>query len=305
MTATHGDARPWYPQPAIVGLDEALAGVSTRVRSPPLTGANGGPAQPSTVKRGARSVRGTKPSALTLRALTLTEAPSPWDKANESSGQREAHPSQSFSTVKQSNQGCALWVPDEDAPFCMQCGSSFTWRLRRHHCRFCGRVVCATCSQYRLAVPVKLSAELPSRERACRACHQSHLRRRQFGCNGACGQAKRYCLLDALASHILLEHPSCPVQPLPPSQEFADSEPASRTVGHIESWRSSPSPPSNISGLGLRRRGTCSRILDGDPQTLELPILQAFLQWTIARHRARKALVHGSAAAEEMASEGL
>jgi len=124
-------------------------------------------------------------------------------------------------------------------------------------------------------------------------------------CNGACGQAKRYCLLDALASHILLEHPSCPVQPLPPSQEFADSEPASRTVGHIESWRSSPSPPSNISGLGLRRRGTCSRILDGDPQTLELPILQAFLQWTIARHRARKALVHGSAAAEEMASEGL
>ncbi|KAH7907006.1 Dbl homology domain-containing protein, partial [Hygrophoropsis aurantiaca] len=54
-----------------------------------------------------------------------------------------------------------LWVPDADAPACMRCARPFGWGLgrnevqggqgriwlrRRHHCRLCGRCVCAECS---------------------------------------------------------------------------------------------------------------------------------------------------------------
>jgi len=38
-----------------------------------------------------------------------------------------------------------FWVPDSDAPNCMICGSKFTMVKRRHHCRACGKVLCASC----------------------------------------------------------------------------------------------------------------------------------------------------------------
>jgi FYVE/RhoGEF/PH domain-containing protein 5/6 len=39
-----------------------------------------------------------------------------------------------------------VWVPDRKAPACMRCHRKFTWLVRRHHCRLCGRCVCAPCS---------------------------------------------------------------------------------------------------------------------------------------------------------------
>ncbi|OQR72596.1 hypothetical protein BIW11_01275, partial [Tropilaelaps mercedesae] len=33
-----------------------------------------------------------------------------------------------------------LWIQDEDAPICMNCGQEFTIFRRRHHCRACGKV---------------------------------------------------------------------------------------------------------------------------------------------------------------------
>lgn len=40
----------------------------------------------------------------------------------------------------------AIWIPDEKTEGCMRCGRMFGWRRRRHHCRLCGRCVCAACS---------------------------------------------------------------------------------------------------------------------------------------------------------------
>ncbi|RVE66229.1 hypothetical protein OJAV_G00123990 [Oryzias javanicus] len=37
------------------------------------------------------------------------------------------------------------WVPDADAPNCMNCNQKFTFTRRRHHCRACGRVYCTLC----------------------------------------------------------------------------------------------------------------------------------------------------------------
>ncbi|XP_071371776.1 zinc finger FYVE domain-containing protein 16 isoform X1 [Centroberyx affinis] len=43
--------------------------------------------------------------------------------------------------------GCRqpAWVPDSEAPNCMNCWQRFTFTKRRHHCRACGKVYCAVC----------------------------------------------------------------------------------------------------------------------------------------------------------------
>ena len=41
----------------------------------------------------------------------------------------------------------AIWVPDAEASACTKCGDAFTVRRRRHHCRLCGGLFCAACSE--------------------------------------------------------------------------------------------------------------------------------------------------------------
>ena len=43
------------------------------------------------------------------------------------------------------------WTPDTRQ--CESCGKPFTWRRRRHHCRFCGLCVCDACSTGRIKAP--------------------------------------------------------------------------------------------------------------------------------------------------------
>jgi FYVE/RhoGEF/PH domain-containing protein 5/6 len=40
-----------------------------------------------------------------------------------------------------------VWIPDSKTSSCMRCGRMFGWRRRRHHCRLCGRCICAGCSE--------------------------------------------------------------------------------------------------------------------------------------------------------------
>nr|XP_012604014.1 rabenosyn-5 [Microcebus murinus] len=55
------------------------------------------------------------------------------------------------------------WVPDQDVPFCPDCGSKFSVRQRRHHCRLCGSVLCGRCSQG-LGLPLANKLTSASRE---------------------------------------------------------------------------------------------------------------------------------------------
>lgn len=45
------------------------------------------------------------------------------------------------------------WQPDAEVNRCPICGVQFTWYYRKHHCRKCGRVVCANCSPHRITIP--------------------------------------------------------------------------------------------------------------------------------------------------------
>jgi hypothetical protein len=45
------------------------------------------------------------------------------------------------------------WQADSDVSECPICGTVFSFWHRKHHCRKCGRVVCAACSPHRITIP--------------------------------------------------------------------------------------------------------------------------------------------------------
>ncbi|XP_037307643.2 pleckstrin homology domain-containing family F member 2-like [Pungitius pungitius] len=61
-------------------------------------------------------------------------------------------------------------IPDYASAICMRCSGRFSVTQRRHHCRKCGRVVCAACSKTRAVIqhihPTKCL-------RVCTRCHSS------------------------------------------------------------------------------------------------------------------------------------
>ncbi|KAJ7483408.1 hypothetical protein FB451DRAFT_1350552 [Mycena latifolia] len=68
----------------------------------------------------------------------------------------------------------AIWIPDEKTEGCMRCGRTFGWRRRRHHCRLCGRCVCASCSDRTFFISDPNTGEDSSKPaRACNACYET------------------------------------------------------------------------------------------------------------------------------------
>lgn len=55
---------------------------------------------------------------------------------------------------KAATEHAAVWIPDGEAPKCMECQrTQFSVLQRRHHCRACGNVVCAACSSHNYRIP--------------------------------------------------------------------------------------------------------------------------------------------------------
>lgn len=46
-----------------------------------------------------------------------------------------------------------VWIPDDQAPLCMDCGVKFSLLTRRHHCRSCGIVICKNCFSQKIVIP--------------------------------------------------------------------------------------------------------------------------------------------------------
>ncbi|KAM7400193.1 hypothetical protein PAMA_004744 [Pampus argenteus] len=62
-----------------------------------------------------------------------------------------------------------VWVPDSQAPVCMKCDVKFTFTKRRHHCRACGKVFCATCCSLKCRLVYMDRKEA----RVCVTCHSA------------------------------------------------------------------------------------------------------------------------------------
>lgn len=61
------------------------------------------------------------------------------------------------------------WLVDKEATHCLGCQGQFTWWLRKHHCRLCGRIFCYYCSNN--FVMMKQSGK---KERCCKDCYDQH-----------------------------------------------------------------------------------------------------------------------------------
>uniref|UniRef100_A0A8C3KW22 Zinc finger FYVE domain-containing protein n=1 Tax=Chrysolophus pictus TaxID=9089 RepID=A0A8C3KW22_CHRPC len=92
------------------------------------------------------------------------------DENSEPAGESgtEAGKSQTFQSVESLKTPAALlqkqplWVPDSEAPNCMNCQVKFTFTRRRHHCRACGKVFCGGCC--------KRKCKLQYMEKEARVC---------------------------------------------------------------------------------------------------------------------------------------
>jgi hypothetical protein len=53
------------------------------------------------------------------------------------------------------------WQPDAEVYKCPVCEQEFGFLFRKHHCRKCGRVVCASCSPHRITIPREYIVQPP------------------------------------------------------------------------------------------------------------------------------------------------
>ncbi|RKK69267.1 hypothetical protein BFJ69_g12872 [Fusarium oxysporum] len=71
-----------------------------------------------------------------------------------------------------SDQQRPRWQPDNEVTYCPICHTQFSFFIRKHHCRKCGRVVCNACSPHRIIIPHQYIVRQPGSEAAI---HQSLL----------------------------------------------------------------------------------------------------------------------------------
>ncbi|XP_059455943.1 1-phosphatidylinositol-3-phosphate 5-kinase FAB1B isoform X2 [Corylus avellana] len=66
-----------------------------------------------------------------------------------------------------------FWMPDQSCRVCYECDSQFTIFNRRHHCRLCGRVFCARCTENSIPAPsgdLRTAREEWEKIRVCNYC---------------------------------------------------------------------------------------------------------------------------------------
>lgn len=64
-----------------------------------------------------------------------------------------------------------FWMPDQSCRVCYECDSQFTILNRRHHCRQCGRVFCASCTANYVPAPSGDPRRTPDEQERVRVCN--------------------------------------------------------------------------------------------------------------------------------------
>ncbi|KAI3524910.1 hypothetical protein L1887_03579 [Cichorium endivia] len=93
-----------------------------------------------------------------------------------------------------------FWMPDQSCRVCYECDSQFTLFNRRHHCRLCGRVFCAKCTQN--WIPARPSTQNLIREESekIRACNYCYKQWQQGGLAGSVDHGIQDSSLDLSTS---------------------------------------------------------------------------------------------------------
>ncbi|KAF1990433.1 hypothetical protein K402DRAFT_401267 [Aulographum hederae CBS 113979] len=99
-------------------------------------------------------------------AIDLTSSPSSSSRDARSPASRTiVQPNSSMRRAparQESDIVLPKWQPDADVTSCPVCGTAFSFWFRKHHCRKCGRVVCASCSPHRITIPRQFIVHPPA-----------------------------------------------------------------------------------------------------------------------------------------------
>lgn len=72
------------------------------------------------------------------------------------------------------------WTVDSKVQACFECRQQFSFLIRKHHCRVCGRIFCYDCSKYKTVIPSFVrhfiatslgSTSLDDEKRVCHTCY--------------------------------------------------------------------------------------------------------------------------------------
>eukprot|EP01090_Pellita_catalonica_P001780 TRINITY_DN11514_c0_g1_i1.p1 TRINITY_DN11514_c0_g1~~TRINITY_DN11514_c0_g1_i1.p1 ORF type:complete len:500 (-),score=119.05 TRINITY_DN11514_c0_g1_i1:87-1586(-) len=114
----------------------------------------------------------TEPQSTTGGSKLLFEDPV-GDTANEPSssndfaGAHSPQPQRSAVPSQQQRNAEPDWIADESVSECMQCSARFSLRKRKHHCRKCGKIFCASCTKNKIFLR---ELGYPDKERVCDLC---------------------------------------------------------------------------------------------------------------------------------------
>ncbi|NWW03804.1 ZFY16 protein, partial [Oreocharis arfaki] len=111
-------------------------------------------------KQGSGSVTPEAPLADT--SVNVGNNSDPGESSSEAGGNETSESTESRKTPPALSWKQPLWVPDSEAPNCMNCQAKFTFTKRRHHCRACGKVFCGSCC--------KRKCKLQYMEKEARVC---------------------------------------------------------------------------------------------------------------------------------------
>ncbi|XP_051943138.1 zinc finger FYVE domain-containing protein 9 isoform X1 [Hippocampus zosterae] len=163
VSVPYGGARPKQPVSLKLQIPQPLVGqvqnqLSSKNKN--LDNRRGTPSEPT--------LDGTQvTSAVNGVTVLPTSALALSSESPDNDLQAGQHGSLSGKTPSPLGKVAPVWVPDSQAPVCMRCDARFTFTKRRHHCRACGKVFCATCCGLRCKLVYMDGKEA----RVCVTCH--------------------------------------------------------------------------------------------------------------------------------------
>ncbi|KAI9183492.1 hypothetical protein H9P43_004410 [Blastocladiella emersonii ATCC 22665] len=143
------------------------------------------------------------------------------------------------------------WTPDAQAAACHGCARQFTFFLRRHHCRLCGKVFCAPCSARRLQLKglypdAALQPRAAGMARLCEPCFhilEPNTQSQQPQVPRRVPSPLAPSRASPAPSAPAVQSPSPPIPPTPPT-------PHPRRVGELSRTASVASIASSVGSLG-------------------------------------------------------
>jgi hypothetical protein len=144
--------------------DKIMADRKRRLAEPnsPARREGPGPTQQAGPSSTAQSQAQPSAGASAASAIDLTSSTSPASRPSPRRYSRPPVPPPHNISRRHSEVVLPRWQPDSEVNACPVCKTQFSFFYRKHHCRKCGRVVCAQCSPHRITIPRQFIVHPPA-----------------------------------------------------------------------------------------------------------------------------------------------